>query len=491
MVTRGLVVACLLGGLVSAVAFPRLACGDVLNPGDPVTIGSPTSFSGVGGTNASGGAFTALAAFEAAIGGTNNGATAPQASGFRIINWDGVALDGTDFDGNTVVVVANKVVAIPRNRFEARGALFEEVYAVSNDSFTSVNPGASGLIPAFSPSNTFAMFNDNTIGLDFILPAMPPAAPAPAATRGFGAIFRNPQIANTTSIEYFNGSQSLGKFFVPSSASAGTAAFLGVLFASPIVTGVQLTCGTDTLFNFNGTTFTAGGTNSPPTHNLVATDDFAYAEPAAPANVLAGITATAGTPFGGIVTTFRDSNPSTTAHAFTALIDWGDSHLGPGTIQANAAGGFDVSGSNTYTEAGTFPIAVDVESFAGDELKIATSANVTAASTTTTTTILPCAGDTLGAIGCLLAELPLAACAGQSLPGPVVKLSGHAHSLVDSASAAQGKKQKKFIGKLVKTLGHVIAAVGQSKTLTGSCPSALASLFADAHTRAQAVLEGP
>src|SRR4051812_10827140 len=40
-----------------------------LIPGNPVTIGTPTTFSGVGGTNTSGGAFDALTAFETAIGG--------------------------------------------------------------------------------------------------------------------------------------------------------------------------------------------------------------------------------------------------------------------------------------------------------------------------------------------------------------------------------------------------------------------------------------
>src|SRR5947209_4851334 len=69
-----------------------------LSPGNPVTIGSPTQFSGVGGTNTAGGAFTALQAFQTAIGGVNNGGNPPpQASGFRVINWDAVALDGTDF----------------------------------------------------------------------------------------------------------------------------------------------------------------------------------------------------------------------------------------------------------------------------------------------------------------------------------------------------------------------------------------------------------
>jgi hypothetical protein len=48
-----------------------------LSPGNPVSPGTPQTFTGVGGTSTSGGALTALQSFEAAIGGANNGANAP------------------------------------------------------------------------------------------------------------------------------------------------------------------------------------------------------------------------------------------------------------------------------------------------------------------------------------------------------------------------------------------------------------------------------
>src|SRR5262249_44513309 len=76
-----------------------------LMPGNPVSIGTPLTFSAVGGTNPSGAALAALTSFETAIGGSKNTAPAPQASGFRTITWDGVKLDGNDFGGgaNTTV----------------------------------------------------------------------------------------------------------------------------------------------------------------------------------------------------------------------------------------------------------------------------------------------------------------------------------------------------------------------------------------------------
>ena len=94
---------------------------------------------------------------------------------------------------------------IPKNRFIGQGVFFGDPYAVSGDGFTDVNPNVTGLFPAFSSPNTFAMTNDNTIDMSFNLPTGNNSAPVPAATRGFGAIFINVQIPNTSSIEFFDG----------------------------------------------------------------------------------------------------------------------------------------------------------------------------------------------------------------------------------------------------------------------------------------------
>ncbi len=124
-------------------------------------------------------------------------------------------LDGTDFGGDTTVIDQGKTVGIPLNRFQERGIFFEEVYAVSGDGFADVNPNATGLFNAFSPSNTFSMFNENTIDFSFVQPSSHTTSAVDAESRGFGAIFLNVETPNTTSIEYFHGDQSLGKFFVP------------------------------------------------------------------------------------------------------------------------------------------------------------------------------------------------------------------------------------------------------------------------------------
>jgi len=377
-------------GLLSAVLWAwgisaTRAADPALTAGNPVSVGAPTQFSGVAGTNTSvtaGTANFALTAFEAAIGGANNGANpTPAANGFRVINWDGVALDGSDFGGATTVIVNGKIVGIPLHRFEERGVFFEEIYAVSGpasptdqSTFVSVNPSVSNLFRAFSPTKTFAMFNDNTIGLNFVLARAHTNTPVPAATRGFGAIFLNVRIANTTSIEYFNGARSLGKFFVPV-GTQGQAEFLGELFATPIVTSVQIVCGTDAIFAFDGVNNSATTTDGNG-HNLVVTDDFVYAEPTTATNAQPVIAATAGLTFNGLVATFSDLDPNGIAGNFTATIDWGDGHISPGVVSSNANGGFNVSGSNTYAGGGNFPVTVKIADFLGSSLSITNVAAV-------------------------------------------------------------------------------------------------------------------
>lgn len=240
-------------------------------------------FSGANTTDAT----TALNDFRAAIGGANN-VGAPRANGFRTIGWDGVRLDGTDANPNTVVIDQGNTVAIPENRFQNQGALFADPYAVSGDGFASVNPATAGQFPAFSPNNTFVMFDedpnsfeDNLIEQSFTFAGTTNAA----GTRGFGAIFTDVEIAGTSSIEYFNGSRSLGRFFVEP-GNSGDTQFLGVLFDQPIVTSVTLTVGTNALFNFDGTNFRSFGPEDLANGiDLAVTDDFVYAEPTTAASV--------------------------------------------------------------------------------------------------------------------------------------------------------------------------------------------------------------
>src|SRR4051794_19588363 len=88
---------------------------------------APQLFRGKGAVDAG----AAAAALEAAIGGQDNGDTAgTQTGGFRAVNWDDVALDGTDFGNVSTVIAAHSTVAVPRERYQARGLFLDGPMAV-------------------------------------------------------------------------------------------------------------------------------------------------------------------------------------------------------------------------------------------------------------------------------------------------------------------------------------------------------------------------
>ena len=335
--------------------------------GSLATSAASTVFSGVGGDNVSGNALTALQNFEAAVGGVKNTAAKPQADGFRVITWDGVKTDGTE--AGTIVINGTNV-GIPINRFQTQGSLFETVYAVSGDGFkstnASVNAASPDLFPAFSPNNTFAMFNDNGIEFSFVLPSTTATTPLPAASRGFGAIFRNVTVANTTGIEYFSGSTLLGTFFVPV-GTQGQAEFLGVLFPNAVVTNIAIFLGTDVLFDFNGSGPTGGGVDNPASdHNLVATDDFVFAEPVANAEppitgsgvLVAGFEEI---PLTNVaVARFTHLDGDEPASGFSAVINWGDGTPPTPGLVTLSSGTYTVTGSHTYQDEGHFTIHTTV-----------------------------------------------------------------------------------------------------------------------------------
>ena len=347
-----------------------------LAPGNPVPVGPGQLFTGTSQATAT----ASLASFEAAIGGSKNTTAAPQNGGFRTITWDGVKVDGSDAvsgPNSTTVITPGHTVGIPLSRFEGSGVYFGAVYAVSNDGFVDVNQNVAGLLPAFSTPSTFAMFNDNGIDFKFVAAASPNTTPVSAVSRGFGAIFLNVEQPNTTTIQYFHGSTLLDTLNVPVEGTPGAPVFAGELFPNAIVTNVLLTLGSGVIFKFDGTTVSSGGVNSP-TNNLVAVDDWAFAEPVPSANgfpivsgaqgtmnAVVSVNAQAGTPFTGVVATFSDSDPAGNAKDYTATINWGDGHSSVGSFTKNAAGGFDVTGTNTYANGGTFPINVDVFDFGG------------------------------------------------------------------------------------------------------------------------------
>ena len=206
-------------------------------------------------------------AFRADLGDPNNGNTpGSQGSGRREISWDGggAAAQATFF-------------GVPMTTFANRGSVFTtpgtgfEISGQPSPLFGDINPQYPLIFDAFSAPRIFTALGSNIIDVSFTIPG---SATDAALTTGFGAVFTDVDLANTSSIEYFDAFDvSLGTFFVPNVAGAdGTLSFLGVTFADPIVARARIRLGNTALGAFAND----GGST-----DVVALDEFIYGEPVA------------------------------------------------------------------------------------------------------------------------------------------------------------------------------------------------------------------
>lgn len=80
--------------------------------------------------------------------------------------------------------------------------------------------------------------------------------------------------------------------------------------------------------------------------------------------------------FTGVVATFSDANPYSSASDFTATIAWGDGHSSAGTVSVRSGGGFQVTGSHTYTKKGNYTFTVTILDRDGARLVVQGKATV-------------------------------------------------------------------------------------------------------------------
>ena len=188
--------------------------------------------------------------------------------GRREINWDGVppemlnvALPGDFFNPTFAGAPA------ARQRGLAYAGVGGE-FRVSASLFAEVNAGAANQFVAFSGDRTFANISSNLWDAEFRVPGQTLAA----TVKGFGAVFSDVDGTNTTFLEFFNESRSLGKFFVPAKSSQSNFSFLGVYFKNERVTRVRI--GHDGHLGEGINDISNGGTK-----DLIILDDFLYDEP--------------------------------------------------------------------------------------------------------------------------------------------------------------------------------------------------------------------
>ena len=218
----------------------------------------------------------AIAAFKAAIGGSDNGsATGSQDSGYRQITWDDVP------DANATPTLFPKDfydVSVPRG-FLLGPASWYTVFQVS-----AVEPNPYGAPPLFGHLGAvfpavFTTFSPGRImrsfGTDipFYVDLKVPGSQEAAAVSAFGAVFIDVDRENLSSLTFSDAEgRSLGTFFVPAANGPKTVSFLGVVFppGAGKISGVRIVPGYERLQQ---------PYDEEDGQDLVALDDVIYAEP--------------------------------------------------------------------------------------------------------------------------------------------------------------------------------------------------------------------
>jgi hypothetical protein len=243
-----------------AVAIFAGACGSDVSTNPPVPPIQPIVISSTGTIAVD------VDAFRTLLGEPSNGGTAgEQIAGRREISWDGAGANPFDNKNDFPAAFFNTNVK--------SGAVFTTPgTGFRNDStkFAEVNPEYANEFIAFSPTKIFSAVGSNVIDVDFQVAGQP----TPAVVSGFGAVFSDVDVANGTSIEFFDkDGASLAKIVAPVRTDAAGLSFVGGKFPSAVVARVRITLGTGSLAaNVNDISF--GGT-----FDLVVADNFIYGEP--------------------------------------------------------------------------------------------------------------------------------------------------------------------------------------------------------------------
>jgi hypothetical protein len=227
--------------------------------------------------------------FRAAVGGgTTAGANGSFGGVRREINWDGVPA-GSSAPNNLAANFFNVnsprgvIFSTPGTGFQVSGATTDAATggqpAAAN--FGNIDPSYTNTFAPFSAQRLFTALGSNILDINFFLPG----TATPSTVSAFGAIFSDVDLANTTSLQLFDGSNiSLGTFFVPAAGSSQRFSFLGIAYnAGEQIGRVRITNGNAAL----------GAGVLDGTSDVVVMDDFIYSEPAAavpePGTLLSGL----------------------------------------------------------------------------------------------------------------------------------------------------------------------------------------------------------
>ncbi len=241
--------------------------------------------------------------FRNDVGNPNNAnMTGTQPTGRREINWDG--------GGATNATPAG----VPMTTFSARGAVFvaPSTSFTQSPRFPEINMDYPNKFATFSPLRLFAPVNTNVMDVIFTVPGTTNVA---AGVSGFGAVFTDVDVLGSTKMEFYtpDGELLFERFVLPWDGDQSLS-FLGVSFnAGEIIGRVRITMGNAAL-----------GPNETTGVDIVAMDDFIYAEPVLTAGLAISPGSGALSRSGGFDIVITASNLSASIAGGKVLLDGGD-----------------------------------------------------------------------------------------------------------------------------------------------------------------------
>lgn len=253
--------------------------------GVAVSVQAQTVFSAAGPDAAS--ITPAVDVFRAALGSLNapNPGLGPNLRGRREINWDAVGdafSAPNNFPGNFL-----NAPVFPR----ARGAEFTTpgsamMLSADDDNptntpmnYANLNPTYADEFTFFSPQRLFTALDSVIVDVHFFIAG----TNTPARTFGFGSIFCDVDLDDSTKMEYYDEHGNLlATVAVPAHAGSRTFSFAGAKFDQRIVSRVRI---------FSGNT--PVGPDDDPANgiDIVVMDDFIYGEPVPEPAALTALTA--------------------------------------------------------------------------------------------------------------------------------------------------------------------------------------------------------
>jgi hypothetical protein len=219
--------------------------------------------------SAAGDLTAALTQFRSILGDSLN-VTPGKTSGRREVNWDGVPPAQTN--NNTFPFDFFNVTDVAANGGRKRGLVYASAgvsFRIDSSSYADIEASYASEFKPFSGKRLFVAITNNVADVFFKVPG----TNTDASTKGFGLVFSDVDDANSTTLEFFNGTKSLGVFKAPVRKDANGFSFLGVHFPDEKITKVKITAGNG-LLGAGIKDISAGGTK-----DLVVMDDFFYAEP--------------------------------------------------------------------------------------------------------------------------------------------------------------------------------------------------------------------